>query len=140
MKKLEKEKDKSRWWQAIRAAAGKYSVKHGVQGFVVSLLDKTCSCKTWNLSGLPCAHARVAMREQRTKVEDYVHDYYSIEKYKKAYAYTINPINGRNLWEQVGVQIHPPEFKDTKKNLAFKRRPEEGESSCRKRCGMVSNV
>ncbi|KAJ8438320.1 hypothetical protein Cgig2_013368 [Carnegiea gigantea] len=48
-----------------------------------------------------------------------------------------NPINGRNLWEQVGVQVHPPEFKDTKKNLAFKRKPEEGESSYRrsKRCG-----
>ena len=91
----------------------------------------------WNLSGLPCAHAMAAMREHRVKVEDYVDDYYSIEKYKKAYVCTINPINGRNLWEQVGVQIHSLEFKDTKKNLAFKRKPEEGESSCRrsKRCG-----
>ncbi|KAJ8427705.1 hypothetical protein Cgig2_008295 [Carnegiea gigantea] len=79
----------------------------------------------------------LSIREHRVKVEDYIDDYYLIEKYKKAYACTINPINGRNLWEQVGVQIHPPEFKDTKKNLAFKRKPEEGESSYRrsKRCG-----
>jgi len=45
MKKLEKEKNTSRWWQAVLVRAGKYCVKHGVHGFVVNLLEETCSCR-----------------------------------------------------------------------------------------------
>jgi len=56
------------------------------------------------------------MREERLKVEDYVDDFYSLAKYKKAYAETINPINGQNMWvKTIGDQIHEPPFEDTKK-------------------------
>ena len=69
---------------------------------------------------MPCTHAIATMREHRVKVEDYIDECYSTEKYKKAYARIINPINCKNLWQQLGVQIHPPEFKDTKKNLGLR--------------------
>ena len=39
-------------------------------------------------------------KKQRQKVEDIMDDFYSINKYKKAFAYAINPINGCNLWVQ----------------------------------------
>jgi len=103
-------------------------VSHGLQGFVVNLVLRTCTCRGWDLTGIPCRHALAVMREERLKVEDYVDDFYSLEKYKKAYAETINPINGQNMWVKTsGDQIHAPSFKDTQKNLALKRRLEEGE-------------
>ena len=77
---------------------------------------RTCTCRRWDLTGIPCQHALAVMREEGLKVEDYVDDFYSLAKYKKAYAETINPINGQNMWvKTIGDQIHEPPFEDTKK-------------------------
>ena len=59
--------------------------------------DKTCRCRVWPQSGLRCAYAIATMREHRVKVKNYVDEYYSIDKYKKAYARMINSISDRNL-------------------------------------------
>jgi len=68
--------------------------------------------------------------EKRLKVEDYVDDFYSLGKYRKAYIETISPINGQNMWVKTSVdQIYAPLFEDTKKNLALKRWLEQGEKS-----------
>ena len=73
------------------------------------------------------------MREERLKVEDYVDDFYSLEKYKKAYKETINPINAQNMSVKAsGDKIDAPSFEDTKKNLALKKRLKEGENSNKK--------
>jgi len=64
-------------------------VQHGVEGFVVNLDQRTLTCKEWELSGLPCVHAITIIREERVKLEDYAHDFYYANKYKKEYAFTI---------------------------------------------------
>ena len=52
----------------------------------------------------------------------------TIDKYRKAFAYAINPINGHKLWVKKDLPtFRPPHFDVSMKNLAFKRRPEEGE-------------
>jgi len=62
-----------------------------------------------------------------------VHDYYSVDMYKKAFANVINPVNGPNQWVKQDIPTFiPPEFDVSLKNLAFKRRPEEGDSSNKK--------
>ena len=63
-------------------------------------------------------------------MEDFVHEFYSIDKYRKAFAYAINPINGRNLWIKQDLPTFLlPHFDVLLKILAFKRRPEECEHS-----------
>jgi len=53
--------------------------------------------------------------------------------YKKAFANVINPVNGPNQWVKQDIPTFiPPEFDVSLKNLAFKRRPEEGDSSNKK--------
>jgi len=96
MRKLQKLKDTSRYWQAHAAGSGKYSVCHGFDGYVVSIVEKTCTCWAWELSGIPCLHAIVVMREERQNVEVFVHEFYSLNMYKKAFANAINPVNGHN--------------------------------------------
>jgi len=96
MQKLQKLKDKSRFWQARAASNDKYSVYHGFEGYVVSIVDKTCTCRAWELSGIPCLHAIAVMREERQNVEEFVHDFYSINMCKKAFANAINPVHGHN--------------------------------------------
>jgi len=74
------------------------TICHGFEGYVVSIMERTCTCRPWELSGILYLHAIAVMRGERQKVEDFVHDFYSIDKYKKAFAYAINPINGCNPW------------------------------------------
>jgi len=72
LKKLEKAKDLCRWWHTSRGGNGMYSVTHGSQGFVVDMLAKTCTCKVWELSGIPCYHALAVMREENMDLTRFV--------------------------------------------------------------------
>jgi hypothetical protein len=50
---------------------------------------------------------------RKRSVEDYINDYYSVAKFKKAYEHVINPMTDRNQWPQVemGFRLWPPRFK-----------------------------
>jgi len=70
------------------------------------------------------------MLTERQNVEDFVHDFCSLNMYKKNFANAINSVNGRNQWAKQDLPAFlPPEFDVSLKNLAFKRRPEEGDHS-----------
>ncbi|KAL2923333.1 Type IV secretion system protein virB4, partial [Bienertia sinuspersici] len=57
--KLEKSKINVRGWSAFWDGHFTYGVREGATQtrYVVRLLDKTCSCNAWQLSGVPCNHA-----------------------------------------------------------------------------------
>jgi hypothetical protein len=46
-------------------------------------------------------------------VEDYIDDYYSVEKFKKSYEHVISPMTDRNQWPDVdlGFKLWPPRLK-----------------------------
>ena len=138
LKKLDKTKDLCRWWHVSRGGNGMYSVTHGSQGFVVDMLAKTCTCKVWELSGIPCYHALAVMREENMDPTQFVHKCYSTSMLKKTYAFTLKPVNGPNLWSPCPYEpIVAPVFKQKKVNYQFKRRPEEGEKRPRGQYGVV---
>lgn len=50
--------------------------------FVVNLDERTCSCRAWQVSGIPCKHAIAFITSiSREKLEDHVDHYFSIEKF-----------------------------------------------------------
>ncbi|KAF7113497.1 hypothetical protein RHSIM_RhsimUnG0116600 [Rhododendron simsii] len=53
---------------------------HGNQ-FCIDMNAKTCSCRRWELTGIPCAHALAVIRESKKKVHGIVHDYYQKQTY-----------------------------------------------------------
>jgi hypothetical protein len=55
--------------------------RHGVD-----LDKKTCSCGQWKISGKPCTHVIAFITSRRqVRIEDYVHEYYSVERFKATY-------------------------------------------------------
>ncbi|XP_075481378.1 uncharacterized protein LOC142522108 [Primulina tabacum] len=72
----------------------------------VDLCRMTCSCRKWDLTGIPCAHAVCAIWCKQENPEDYVHRFYSVLKYKQCYSRSIMPINGPALWPE--CQFTPP--------------------------------
>jgi len=80
----------------------------------VDLDNRTCSCQRWQITGLPCTHALCLIHSMRNRsVEDYIDDYYSVHKFKKAYEHVIAPMNGRDQWPEVdmGFKLCPPRLK-----------------------------
>ena len=63
----------------------KYLVQTSAGGYelVVDLIAKTCACKKWQLSGIPCFHAVACMNSHGFNLQDGIHHCYSINKFKK---------------------------------------------------------
>ncbi|XP_062029125.1 uncharacterized protein LOC133745144 isoform X2 [Rosa rugosa] len=79
--------------------------------YVVHLENRTCTCRLWDLSGIPCKHAISAIHHKRHKPEDYVDNCYRKSTYMQIYDNIILPINGMDLWEVSDqAQILPPQY------------------------------
>ena len=71
----------------------KYEVDYRQQKFVVNWRKKTCDCKKWDITGIPCHHAISAILHKGSKIENYVDHCYTIKKYKKSYEPIIHPVS-----------------------------------------------
>ncbi|XP_039118941.1 uncharacterized protein LOC120255116 [Dioscorea cayenensis subsp. rotundata] len=58
----------------------------------INLRDRTCSYQHWQIYGLPCQHACVAIMQTDTNVHHFVAEYHTVASYKAAYATPIFPI------------------------------------------------
>ena len=77
--------------------------------YTVDLQAKTCECRKWNLTGIPCQHAISCLRHERIPPESVVHDCYSLAAFNRAYETNIMPCKDISIWEDVGgQQVLPP--------------------------------
>jgi hypothetical protein len=63
----------------------------------VNLGEKICSCWAWQVCGKSCNHALAAITNISSEVnmEDFVHDYFSVERFKKAYEGTFKSMTSQ---------------------------------------------
>ncbi|KAL8535193.1 hypothetical protein ACS0TY_010991 [Phlomoides rotata] len=97
--------------------------------YTIDLQQKTCTCRAWQLCGIPCTHVMCAILGENMDPEDFVHQYYSVDMYKEAYK-SIFGINYDALWgPTLYIPPLPPNFgrKGTKGRAQTKRRKEDGE-------------
>ncbi|KAL0322330.1 UNVERIFIED_CONTAM: hypothetical protein Scaly_2529400 [Sesamum calycinum] len=94
-KVLEKLKNDTRACISTYVGESKFEVRdmHDGQN-AVDINMETCSCQ-WELTGIPCVHAVRAIVSCGRIPEDYVHNCYSIETFRKAYSFIINPLKGQ---------------------------------------------
>ncbi|XP_058183904.1 uncharacterized protein LOC131301559 [Rhododendron vialii] len=77
--------------------------------YTVDLSKRSCTCRKWDLTGIPCHHAIAAIQEKYDKVERYISPWYSKASYMNAYQPLINPINGYSMWPKTGfTPVIPP--------------------------------
>ncbi|KAM3255359.1 hypothetical protein ACQJBY_048590 [Aegilops geniculata] len=82
--------------------------------FVVNLHDNTCSCRQWQVSGLPCKHALAFTTSLvNAHIQNYVDSYYSIDKFRAAYGQLIPAMCDKTQWPKSnhGFFMHPPLLK-----------------------------
>ncbi|GKV16808.1 hypothetical protein SLEP1_g27391 [Rubroshorea leprosula] len=89
-----------------------YDVWHWKEKFVVDLIGKNCSCRAWDLTGIPCPHALSAIGLGNFDLDEFVSIWYKRVKYERAYNVPIMPCNGEKFWENFhGEPLEPLPFK-----------------------------
>ncbi|XP_023741915.1 uncharacterized protein LOC111889995 [Lactuca sativa] len=103
-------KVKQRLWGVTPCGYQKYEVRFNDTAYGVDLLAKTCAYRIWKLTGIPCLHGVSAIYSLNKHAETYVSQSYSKKAYLKCYNYSINPLNGSDMWQEVPYQRPlPPE-------------------------------
>ncbi|GKE27556.1 transposase, MuDR, plant [Tanacetum coccineum] len=103
-KKLEKYKDLHRHWNAIPSDESRFEVRNGYEEFKVDERSRSCSCKGWQLSGIPCEHGIAAIYFLHKGPKNYVSDWYNKDVLVNAYNHYIEGMNGMEQWRTTDYQ------------------------------------
>ncbi|KAH0641025.1 hypothetical protein KY290_036391 [Solanum tuberosum] len=88
-----------------------YEVTEGADRHIVNLREKKCTCRTWNLTGIPCPHAIKAMEHKKMIPKKEIHWYYSKEAALAVYKHKLQPVRGEPFWKCDPLHaIEPPEL------------------------------
>ena len=89
----------------------------------VNLLARTCGCRKWDVTGLPCSHACSDIIKAKQAPEQYVSPFFKKPMYVEAYKPVIYPVPGPHDWTKTDTpDIVPPVFNITKGRKQEKRR------------------
>ncbi|KAL4342120.1 hypothetical protein GQ457_08G026870 [Hibiscus cannabinus] len=80
------------------------------QGFV-DLKKLSCTCREWELTGIPCCPAICAIFHDSKSLENYVSEWYKKEKYMATYKHVLQPVRGKKFWPKGLPPILPPTVK-----------------------------
>jgi len=103
--------------------------------YVVDVDKKDCSCRRWELTGIPCKHAVAVIWDMALNGQDvglpesWVNSCYWLETWKEVYSYTIGPTNGVNMWpnSQCPTTLTPPLHRNPIGRPKKKRRKDQVE-------------
>ena len=89
-KKLDKNIEFSNNYEALPAAEHLFKVIGLFGEYEVDIKKKECSCRAWQLSGIPCRHGIACLRHENINPEDVVNKCYSIEAFFVQLSHTHN--------------------------------------------------
>ncbi|OMO96475.1 Zinc finger, PMZ-type [Corchorus capsularis] len=115
--KLEKNWKRADNWEVDWDGGVAFEVYHDVielnlrERFIVSLEGRTCSCRGWDVSGVPCHHAIAAILYCGKEPTDYLDDCFKRDEFLKAYQSLLHPCEGPTFWSKGnGDDILPPSY------------------------------
>ncbi|XP_024042032.1 uncharacterized protein LOC112099154 [Citrus clementina] len=104
----------------------------------VNMLEKTCTCREFQLEQLPCVHVVAVCRHRDFSIYDYCSYYYSSDAWVLAYPETIYPVGPQEGWDvsgDVGAhEVHPPLEKRSSGRPKNNRIPSRGEEKVPRKC------
>ncbi|GJV02778.1 pentatricopeptide repeat-containing protein [Tanacetum coccineum] len=97
-KRLELTKDLHRFWHVIPTGGQLFEVRNGSQAFGVDEKRRTCTCRLWQLSGLPCPHAIAVIFKLNRRAEEYVPTCFRKQSFHDSYHQYLTPVGGMSFW------------------------------------------
>ncbi|KAL5794792.1 hypothetical protein ACOSP7_003386 [Xanthoceras sorbifolium] len=122
--KLTENQDHGRFVQVMCASDAEYEMKERKKYYIVRLDLKTCDCRSWKISGIPCKYVMAVITATRRQRHEFVHNYLSKEAYLRTYSNIIHPIPHQSNWPEMTFnKVLPPDRKTKEKQ---KKRPKLG--------------
>lgn len=86
---------------------------------IVNIGTRSCSCREWQLYGIPCSHAVAALLSSRKNVHEYTERYFTVASYREAYSQPIHTVPDKNDWSKATEAlsgdearvVRPPKFR-----------------------------
>ena len=110
---LKKYREKSQIYNVAEGSHHQFQItgKESHNMHAVDLAKRTCTCRRWDISGIPCQHAIAAIYVKDEDSAVHLDNCYSQEKYLEAYNPIIHPIAGEDYWPVVVAPLEPPPYK-----------------------------
>ncbi|GMJ16053.1 hypothetical protein HRI_005274500 [Hibiscus trionum] len=140
-KKLEKIIEQSiRCWPR-NAGGQRWEVSAGFEDqHAVDLEAQTCSCRKWDLTGIPCIHVASVILHIGARPEDFVNSCYRKDTQLEIYSHMVKPVRGPKQWVhyQTDEPLLPPVIRRPVGRPQTKRRKEPDEQV--KKTGKMSKL
>ncbi|WMV54962.1 hypothetical protein MTR67_048347 [Solanum verrucosum] len=92
-----------------------YSVSDEGKSFIVCLENKSCTCKRFQMDGIPCPHAWAVLNNKNMLPDAYCSDFYKPKTVLKTYEVPVYPLPDVTEWnvpEHIAEEIVlPPRYK-----------------------------
>ncbi|GKD26695.1 hypothetical protein Tco_1232909 [Tanacetum coccineum] len=111
-KQLEKLKEYLRLWEVYPSGYREFEVRKLNAGFGVNLETHKCTCRLWDLTGIPCIHGVATYAFLMNDPAKGVSDFYSKKAWQNCYSSFIKPVGGQSMWVKIGL---PPPMPPTKR-------------------------
>jgi hypothetical protein len=96
--------------------------------YIVNLNQRSCTCRYWQLSGLPCCHAISCMYKSSRQLDEFIAPCFSILMFNRTYAHVLQPVEGPGNWPISDMpKPEPPAFVKMPGRPKTQRRREVGE-------------
>ncbi|KAK8656530.1 hypothetical protein V6N13_098477 [Hibiscus sabdariffa] len=128
--KVKEHKELSAFCHVSWNGADGYEIVSNMETFVVDLKGKNCTCKYYDLTGIPCKHAIYVILFKKDIVEEYINGFYKKDMYEKCYSFVIPSFAGEKFWPATNMgDIEPPLPRKLPGRPKKYRIPEEGKCS-----------
>ncbi|KAH7575486.1 hypothetical protein JRO89_XS02G0121100 [Xanthoceras sorbifolium] len=87
-------------YQVLRSDEVEFEVLSAERSDIVNIGTRCCSCRDWQLYGIPCSHAVAALISCRKDVYGFIEKCFTVASYRETYAVEIHPIPGRIEWRK----------------------------------------
>ncbi|XP_048618309.1 uncharacterized protein LOC106381586 isoform X2 [Brassica napus] len=103
----------------FKDGANKCVVRRSVKGYFDSRLNghthrvhlekRTCSCRKFDITGIPCKHAYGVMLKLKVDPSDFVCEWFRTAKWRRNYTDGIVPVRGSMFWPKTDApDVHAP--------------------------------
>ncbi|GMJ05648.1 MUSTANG 3 [Hibiscus trionum] len=108
-------------YQVLRSDEVEFEVISAERSDIVNIGKHSCSCRDWQLYGIPCSHAAAALLSCRKDVYAFTEKCFTVANYQETYSEEIHPIPGKIEWRKLGEVpstmnedaqvVRPPKFR-----------------------------
>ncbi|KAH0635986.1 hypothetical protein KY285_035670 [Solanum tuberosum] len=107
---------KSSKMKVVPSSEFTFSIYEAGRRYIVCLERKVCSCETFQLDEIHCAHAIAVLKDKNvTNMHPYCSDYYKLDALVKSYEIPMVPMPDREDWtvadNVIAETVFPPRYK-----------------------------